>query len=178
MRKLFITLTICFVIPTVIECSESTGGDAKSFDVNHKLNITALDLQDDIYFLMGMDYVLFQEIVNQDAIDIYEQNSEERMNEHYYQFKNGVDVNISHGHVISAGTYYYDDSLRYPVPTILGINGEDDYESVVRKLGTPYYDDPYSNPPSIIYSVSDNTYIKMFFDSETRKVSYADCFKE
>lgn len=43
-----------------------------------------------------MDYTLFQKIADQNAIEFYEQNPGDRMSEHYYQFINGVTVNISY----------------------------------------------------------------------------------
>lgn len=178
MRKLLIILMVCAMMVIGIGCKGLTGTDGNGLPPSQNLDILTIDVGDDVYFLMGMDDTLFQKILNQDAVEIYEQNPEERMSEHYYQFKNGVTVNISYDQVISVGTFYYDDSLEYPVPTLLGINGEDDYESVISKLGTPYYDDPDSSPPSVVYSVQDRTYIKIFFDSETGKVAYISCFNE
>jgi len=150
----------------------------KDLGDQQKLNMYTIDFQDDVYFLMGMEHTLFKEILDDDAVEIYEQNSEERMSEHYYQLKNGVTVNINYDHITSVGTFYYDDSIKYMIPSILGVNGNDDYKSVIDKLGEPYNDDPNSTPPSVIYLVCYQTYIKIFFDINTGKVAYISCFQE
>lgn len=143
-----------------------------------KLDMYTLDFQDDVYFLMGMDYTLFKKILDDDSVDIYEENSVERMSEHYYQLKNGVSFNINYDHITSVGTFYYDESLEYTVPSLLGVNGDDDYKSVIDKLGEPHYNDPDSDPPSVVYLVRYQTYVKIFFDINTGKVSYISCFQE
>jgi len=100
------------------------------------------------------------------------------MSEHYYQLKNGVGVNINNNYVISVGTYYYDESIEYATPSLLGITGDDNYESVINKLGKPYYDDKESSSLSVVYLVQYEKYVKIFFDSDTSKVSYITCFQE
>lgn len=174
-RKLLITFCLMTLVLMGCNANESTQGDSPQ---NSKLDMFKLDFQDDVYFLMGIDYSLLQKIIDTDAVDIYEKDSEERMSEHYYQLKNGVSIRITGNQVISVGTFYYDDSIEHPAPSLFGINGDDDYESVISKLGTPYYDDPESTPPSVVYLVRYMTYVKIFFDSETGKVSYISCFQE
>lgn len=187
-KKLFIF--ICLITILLMGCNKNDdpgdltqGGTTQDVPnngsiQNDKLKMFNVDFQDDVYFLMGMDYTLFQKIIEDEVIEIYEEDSEERMSEHYYQFKNGIGVNINNNQVTSVGTFYYDDSIEFPVPTLLGINGDDDYESVISKLGTPFNDDKESTPPSLVYFVRYMTYVKIFFDSETGKVSYMGCFQQ
>lgn len=104
-----------------------------------------------------------------DAIDIYEKASEEKISEPNYQFKNGAAVNNN----TDDHAFYYDNSIIN-----LGINGDDDYESVISKLGTPYYDNPEPTPSSVVYLIRYKTYVEIFFDKETGKVSYISCFQE
>jgi len=177
MMKRKLLITFCVMMLVLTGCNKQGSIQENSLQ-NSKLNMFTLDFQDDAYFLMDMDYALFKKILDNGAVDIYEQDSEERMSEHYYQFKNGVGVNINNNQVTSVGTFYYDDSIEFPVPTLFGINGDDDYESVISKLGTPYNDDPESTSPSVVYLVRYMTYVKIFFNSETGKVSYISCFQE
>ncbi|WP_313344108.1 hypothetical protein [Sedimentibacter sp.] len=100
---------------------------------------------------------------NNDAIEISEKDSAERMSEQNYQFKNSTADHV----------FYYDDVIVY-----LDINEDDDYESVISKLGTPYYDNSESSPPSVVYLRMYKTYAEIFFNEETGKVSYISCFKE
>lgn len=177
-RNIILVIYLCVVMLIFPGCDRIREGNTEDNKQNTKLDMYTLDLQDGVYFLMGMNYTLFQEILDNEAVDIYEQNSEERMSEHYYQLKNGVGVNISYGHIASVGTFYNDDSLEYMVPSLLGINGNDDYKSVIDKLGEPYNDDPNSTPPSVVYLVRYQTYVKIFFDSNTGKVMYISCFQQ
>jgi len=176
-RKVIFSIYLCLITTIIVGCNVIPENNVGNIQQDTTLNMFTLDFQEDVYFIMGMDYALFQKILDKDAVDIYEQNSEERMSEHYYQLKNGVTVSISNDQIFSVGTFYYDDSLEYPVPSLLGINGDDDYKSVINKLGEPYYDDPNSIPPSVVYLVRYLTYVKIFFDSETGKVSYISCFQ-
>lgn len=170
-------LYICAVMLIFQGCDTTNEKSNEDIQQDTKLNMYTLNLQDDVYFLMGMNFALFQKILDNEAVDIYEQNSVERMCEHYYQLKNGVAVNISNDQIISVGTFYYDDSLEYTTPSLLGINGNDDYKSVIDKLGEPYYDDPNSTPPSVVYLVRYQTYVKIFFNNNTGKVAYISCFQ-
>lgn len=169
---------LCAVMLIFQGCDTTKERNSEDVPQDTKLDMYTLDLQDDVYFLMGMDYTLFRKILDDEAVDIYEQDPEKWMSEHYYQLKNGVGLNISYDHIISVGTFYHDDSLKYPVPSLLGINGSDDYESVIDKLGEPYNDDPNSTPPSVVYLVRYQTYVKIFFDINTGKVAYISCFQE
>lgn len=177
MIKHVYVIYLCALMLIFQGCDATKEMDSEDIQQDIKLDMYTLDLQDDVYFLMGMDYTLFKNILHDNAVDIYEQDLEKRMSEHYYQLKNGVGVNISYDYVTSVETFYHDDSLEYTMPSILGVNGNDDYKSVIDKLGTPYYDDPNSNPPSVVYLVRYQTYVKIFFDIDTGRVAYISCFQ-
>lgn len=113
------------------------------------------------FILFGCNQKENQE--NNDAIEISEKDSEEKMDEQRYQLKNGT----------ADHAFYYDDVIVY-----LDINEDDDYESVISKLGTPYYDNSKSSTPSVVYLRMHKTYAEIFFNEETGKVSYISCFKE
>ena len=100
---------------------------------------------------------------NNDEIKISEKDSEERMSEQNYQFKNST----------AEHAFYHEDIIVY-----LDINEDDDYESVISKLGTPYYDNSESSSPSVVYLRMYKTYAEIFFNEETGKVSYVSFFKE
>lgn len=69
--------------------------------------------------------------------------------------------------------YYYEDFISH-----LGINRDDDYESVISKLGAPYYENTESIQPSVAYLVKDRIYVVIFFNEETGNVFYISSFKE
>lgn len=119
-----------------------------------------------ILYLMALILLICNQKENQennDAIEISEKDSAERMSELNYQIKNST----------ADHAFYYDDVIVY-----LDINEDDDYESVISKLGTPYYDNSESSPPSVVYLRMHKTYAEIFFNKETGKVSYISCFKE
>ncbi len=104
-----------------------------------------------------------------DAVEFYEKNSLGRIDDSNYQFKDDSAINDTNDdHVVTAELFYDADAIVY-----LGINSDDDYESVIRKLGLPYYDNPKFSPPSVVYLLRYNkTYAEIFFNEKTGKVSY------
>ena len=153
MVKYIYVIYLCALMLVFQGCDTTKERNSQDIQQDIKLDMYTLDLQDDVYFLMGMDYTLFKKILDDIEVDIYD-------------------------HVTSVGTFYNEDSLEYMMPSILGVNGNDDYKSVIDKLGTPYYDDPNSNPPSVVYLVRYQTYVKIFFNINTGKVAYISCFQE
>ncbi len=97
------------------------------------------------------------------AANIYDKVSAEKMSEPNYQPDSSA---ANHA-------FYYDDVIVY-----LGIDENDNYESVINKLGTPYYDNKEPAPSSVVYLKGYKTYVEVFFNEKTGKVSYISCIQE
>lgn len=166
----------------VVVSEEATGAGITAEGI---INPAGVDYEEDALDLMGMDYQSFLEKYDKSMIiNYYDQESMEGLDaDYYYVLNNGVEVNISGGVVISVRTFYNMETA-YAVPVLNGIGGEDSYDDAVAELGKPYFEGPElagrgedkKEFYTAVFYAGKYRYLKVYFDNETKYVSYIACF--
>lgn len=156
----------------------------ESSDSESRANRARVDYGEDAFDLMGTDYQSFLAKLNDDMVAEFLDGESAGVHEaaYYYILNNGSEVSLSaDGYVISIRTFY-DMETEYPVPVLKGIGGEDTYDDAVAALGEPYYEgvelagEDEKEFYTAVFYAGQYRYLKVYFNNETKYVSYIACF--